>query len=60
MILLVLMQNMCFNRLIEIDQMDVPDILLQNGGELKPIKDWPRYGAITLLRNGCRGDGICR
>ena len=34
------------NRLIEIDQMDVLDILLQNG-ELKPIKDWPK-GRTTL------------
>ena len=32
------------NRLIEIDQMDVLDILLQNG-ELKPIKTGLRYGA---------------
>lgn len=35
------------NRLIEIDQMDVVDILLQNG-ELKPIKDWPKVWRTTL------------
>ncbi|EBT4809620.1 terminase small subunit [Salmonella enterica subsp. enterica serovar Hvittingfoss] len=35
------------NRLIEIDQMDVLDILLQNG-ELKPIKDWPKVWRTTL------------
>lgn len=35
------------NRLIEIDQMDVLDILLQNG-ELKPIKDWPKVWGLVL------------
>lgn len=35
------------NRLLEIDQMDVLDILLQNG-ELKPIKDWPKVWRTTL------------
>lgn len=35
------------NRLIEIDQMDVLDILLQNG-ELKPIKDWPKVPVFTF------------
>ncbi|EFG3561336.1 terminase small subunit [Escherichia coli] len=34
-------------RLVEIDQMDVLDILLQNG-ELKPIKDWPKVWRTTL------------
>ncbi|HCD7251453.1 TPA: terminase small subunit [Citrobacter farmeri] len=34
-------------RLTEIDQMDVLDILLQNG-ELKPIKDWPKVWRTTL------------
>ncbi|MGU4376705.1 terminase small subunit [Escherichia coli] len=34
-------------RLVEIDQMDVLDILLQNGG-LKPIKDWPKVWRTTL------------
>lgn len=34
-------------RLLEIDQMDVLDILLQNG-ELKPIKDWPKVWRTTL------------
>ncbi len=35
------------NRLVEIDQMDVLDILLSNG-EIKPIKDWPKVWRITL------------
>ncbi|WP_145555712.1 terminase small subunit [Yersinia canariae] len=35
------------NRLVEIDQMDVLDILLPNG-ELKPIKDWPKTWRTTL------------
>ncbi|WP_324723834.1 terminase small subunit [Lelliottia sp. JS-SCA-14] len=35
------------NRLVEIDQMDVLDILLANG-ELKPIKDWPKVWRTTL------------
>ncbi|MFH2379765.1 terminase small subunit [Morganella morganii] len=34
-------------RLVEIDQMDVADILLSNG-EIKPIKDWPKVWRITL------------
>ncbi|EEW8432675.1 terminase small subunit [Escherichia coli] len=34
-------------RLVEIDQMDVLDIILQNG-ELKPIKDWPKVWRTTL------------
>ncbi|MBO8066138.1 terminase small subunit [Morganella morganii] len=34
-------------RLVEIDQMDVVDILLSNG-EIKPIKDWPKVWRITL------------
>lgn len=34
-------------RLAEIDQMDVADILLENG-ELKPIKDWPKVWRTTL------------
>ncbi|EKQ5681721.1 terminase small subunit, partial [Escherichia coli] len=34
-------------RLVEIDQMDVLDILLQDG-ELKPIKDWPKVWRTTL------------
>lgn len=34
-------------RLVEIDQMDVLDILLQNG-DLKPIKDWPKVWRTTL------------
>ncbi|ENH5964863.1 terminase small subunit [Escherichia coli] len=34
-------------RLVEIDQMDVLDILMQNG-ELKPIKDWPKVWRTTL------------
>lgn len=35
------------NRLVEIDQMDVLDILMSNG-ELKPIKDWPKTWRTTL------------
>ncbi|QKJ16624.1 terminase small subunit [Yersinia kristensenii] len=35
------------NRLVEIDQMDVLDILLPNG-EIKPIKDWPKTWRTTL------------
>ncbi|AFJ99241.1 terminase small subunit [Cronobacter malonaticus] len=35
------------NRLVEIDQMDVADILLANG-EIKPIKDWPKVWRTTL------------
>ncbi|EPY9203323.1 terminase small subunit [Morganella morganii] len=34
-------------RLVEIDQMDVADILLSNG-EIKPIKEWPKVWRITL------------
>ncbi|MFW5410774.1 terminase small subunit [Pectobacterium brasiliense] len=34
-------------RLTEIDQMDVLDILLENG-ELKEIKDWPKVWRTTL------------
>ncbi|HDF2344076.1 TPA: terminase small subunit [Morganella morganii] len=34
-------------RLVEIDQMDVLDILLSNG-EIKPIKDWPKVWRITM------------
>ncbi|EMP7138383.1 terminase small subunit [Serratia marcescens] len=35
------------NRLIEIDQMDVLDILNDDGG-LKPISDWPKVWRTTL------------
>uniref|UniRef100_UPI000A31F91C terminase small subunit n=1 Tax=Xenorhabdus beddingii TaxID=40578 RepID=UPI000A31F91C len=34
-------------RLVEIDQMDVLDILT-DGGELKPVKDWPKVWRTTL------------
>ncbi|MCE9762389.1 terminase small subunit [Citrobacter portucalensis] len=34
-------------RLTEIDQMDVLDVLLENG-ELKPVKDWPKVWRTTL------------
>ncbi|SFU43623.1 terminase small subunit [Xenorhabdus koppenhoeferi] len=34
-------------RLVEIDQMDVLDILA-DGGELKPVKDWPKVWRTTL------------
>ncbi|WP_369427077.1 terminase small subunit [Providencia sp. PROV236] len=34
-------------RLVEIDQMDVLDILTENG-DLKPIKDWPKSWRTTL------------
>ena len=35
------------NRLAEIDQMDVADILTEDGS-LKPIKDWPKVWRTTL------------
>ena len=35
------------NRLAEIDQMDVADILAEDGS-LKPIKDWPKVWRTTL------------
>lgn len=35
------------NRLVEIDQMDVADILAEDGS-LKPIKDWPKVWRTTL------------
>lgn len=35
------------NRLVEIDQMDVADILTEDGS-LKPIKDWPKVWRTTL------------
>lgn len=35
------------NRLTEIDQMDVIDILAENG-ELKPVRDWPKVWRTTL------------
>ncbi|MEY0338985.1 terminase small subunit [Providencia stuartii] len=34
-------------RLVEIDQMDVLDILTENG-DLKPVKDWPKVWRTTL------------
>ncbi|WP_338882670.1 terminase small subunit [Xenorhabdus sp. TH1] len=34
-------------RLVDIDKMDVLDILT-DGGELKPVKDWPKVWRITL------------
>lgn len=34
-------------RLSEIDQMDVMDILAENG-ELKPVRDWPKVWRTTL------------
>nr|WP_308808103.1 terminase small subunit [Providencia sp. PROV266] len=34
-------------RLVEIDQMDVLDILTENG-DLKPVKDWPKSWRTTL------------
>ena len=39
--------NYVLNRLVEIDQMDVADILAEDGS-LKPIKDWPRVWRTTL------------
>lgn len=35
------------NRLVEIDQMDVLDIL-NNSGELKPVAEWPKVWRTTL------------
>lgn len=35
------------NRLVEIDQMDVLDIL-NNSGELKPVSEWPKAWRTTL------------
>ncbi|MED5734146.1 terminase small subunit [Enterobacter ludwigii] len=35
------------NRLVEIDQMDVLDIL-NNTGELKPVAEWPKVWRTTL------------
>ena len=39
--------NYVLNRLVEIDQMDVADILTEDGS-LKPIKDWPKVWRTTL------------
>lgn len=35
------------NRLVEIDQMDVPDIFTSTG-ELKPVSQWPKVSRTTL------------
>ena len=35
------------NRLVDIDQMDVADILTDSG-DIKPIKDWPKVWRTTL------------
>ncbi len=35
------------NRLVEIDQMDVLDIL-NSSGELKPVSEWPKVWRTTL------------
>ena len=39
--------NYVLNRLVEIDQMDVADILAEDGS-LKPIRDWPKVWRTTL------------
>lgn len=39
--------NYVLNRLVEIDQMDVLDIL-NDDGSIKPIRDWPKVWRTTL------------
>ena len=39
--------NYVLNRLVEIDQMDVLDILTDEGN-IKPVRDWPKVWRITL------------